>query len=64
LALDADQSMFVNGVKPVTMLMIEQNASWGFNILKLRELRAQRLWDELFDRYHAFAKHWESDPRD
>jgi hypothetical protein len=36
--------MKVNGVKPVTMAMIEQNASWGFNILKLRELKlAQEL---------------------
>jgi hypothetical protein len=65
-ALKADQSMFVNGVKPVTMAMIDQSQSWGFDRAKLREFRAQRLWDEAFDRYHTFATHWdlESDPRD
>ena len=40
-ALDHHQEMKVNGVKPVSMAMIEQSASWGFNILKLRELRAE-----------------------
>jgi hypothetical protein len=63
-ALDADQSMFVNGVKPVTMAMIDQSQSWGFDRAKLRALRANRLSNELFDRYHNFATHWESDPRD
>jgi hypothetical protein len=40
-ALDHHQMMSVNGVKPVTMAMIEQSASWGFNILKIRELRLE-----------------------
>ena len=42
-ALDHHQEMKVNGVAPVTMAMIDQSASWGFNILKIRELRAKRL---------------------
>ena len=36
-ALDHHQEMDVNGVEPVTMSMIE-NATWGFNVAKLREL--------------------------
>jgi hypothetical protein len=42
-ALKADQSMFVNGVKPVTMAMIDQSQSWGFDRAKLRELREARI---------------------
>jgi len=42
-ALKADQMMFVNGVKPVTVKMVEESASWGFNKAKLRELRALRI---------------------
>jgi hypothetical protein len=34
--------MFVNGVKPVTMAMIDQSQSWGFDRAKLRELRYNR----------------------
>jgi hypothetical protein len=41
-ALKADQMMRVNGVKPVTMAMIETSQSWGFNVPKLRELNAAR----------------------
>ena len=39
-ALDHHQEMKVNGVAPVTMAIIDQSASWGFNVLKIRELRA------------------------
>jgi hypothetical protein len=42
-ALESDQMMFVNGVKPVTMEMIENSMSWGFNIPKIKELRANRI---------------------
>ena len=41
-ALDHHQEMRVNGVAPVSMAMIEQSTSWGFNILKIRELRLIR----------------------
>ena len=40
-ALDHHQAMKVNGVKPVTMAMIEQNASWGFNVPKIRDIRTR-----------------------
>ena len=43
-ALKADQMMFVNGVKPVTMAMIERS-TWGFNVAKLKELK----WDRYLD---------------
>jgi hypothetical protein len=42
-ALKADQMMKVNGVKPVTMSMINQSQSWGFNVPKIRELWLERL---------------------
>jgi hypothetical protein len=42
-ALKADQTMFVNGVKPVTMAMIDQSQSWGFDRAKLRELRFKNI---------------------
>jgi hypothetical protein len=41
--------MFVNGVKPVTMEMIETSQSWGFDRAKLRELRADRVWDSFIE---------------
>jgi hypothetical protein len=41
-ALAADQMMFVNGVKPVTMAMIERSQSWGFDRAKLRRLRYEK----------------------
>ncbi|MBW2646914.1 MAG: hypothetical protein JRE23_12225 [Deltaproteobacteria bacterium] len=37
-ALAADQTMFVNGVKPVTTAMVEQSQSWGFDRVKIRQL--------------------------
>ena len=37
-ALKADQMMGVNGVKPVTMKMIDNSQSWGFDRDKIREL--------------------------
>jgi hypothetical protein len=37
-ALAADQSMFVNGVKPVTTKMVENSMSWGFDRVKIRQL--------------------------
>jgi hypothetical protein len=37
-ALAADQSMFVNGVKPVTTEMVENSMSWGFDRARIREL--------------------------
>jgi hypothetical protein len=42
-ALESDQEMKVNGVKPVTMQMVAEAQSWGFNVPKLRELRYERL---------------------
>ena len=39
LALECDQEMKVNGVKPVTMAMIERS-TWGFNVARLKELKA------------------------
>jgi hypothetical protein len=40
LALDSDQMMFVNGVKPVTTDMVEKSMSWGFDKAKIRELNS------------------------
>lgn len=40
-ALDHHQEMYVNGVEPVTMAMIE-NATWGFNVDKIRELNIKK----------------------
>ena len=37
-ALESDQMMFVNGVEPVTMKMIERSQSWGFNVPKIKEI--------------------------
>ena len=45
-ALDHHQEMKVNGVAPVTMAMIDQSASWGFNILKIRRIRYERIMAE------------------
>ena len=38
LALDYHQEMKVNGVKPVTLKMIEKS-TWGFNVNKLKEIK-------------------------
>ena len=38
LALECDHEMKVNGVKPVTMKMIDESQSWGFDRDKIREL--------------------------
>ena len=40
-ALDYHQDMAVNGVKPVTMAMIERS-TWGFNVAKLKELKLKK----------------------
>jgi hypothetical protein len=48
-ALDHHQEMKVNGVKPVTMGMIERSKSWGFNVAKLHELRARRKFSEMLE---------------
>jgi len=40
-AIDHHQEMSVNGVKPVTMGMIERS-TWGFNVAKIRLLNIKR----------------------
>jgi len=41
-ARDHHQEMKINGVKPVTMDMIERS-TWGFNVAKIKELKAKNL---------------------
>ena len=41
LALECDQMMFVNGVKPVTARMVAESQSWGFDKNKIRELNEE-----------------------
>jgi hypothetical protein len=42
-ALKADQMMKVNGVKPVSVAMIDQSQSWGFNKPMIYRLRVDQL---------------------
>jgi len=48
-ALDHHQEMSVNGVKPVTMEMIESSQSHGFNVAVIKKNKAQKFSQDMAD---------------